>query len=168
MLHVESMIELTYREALRAYWRVYWPSQLLAFGLLFAVETLLVSLSWIWLLFTGVAVSAAALYAFMPRMWSRPYPDFSIAVVRSGDGNEGRMGPAARLQMWGYLWFRQFFGGVFAALLAIPINLALGRVGIQISQPVAHAAGILLIGPLLVKMLIANQFGGFRLEARRG
>jgi hypothetical protein len=40
--------------------------------------------------------------------------------------------------------------------------------GLQLAQWVAALAGVLVIGPILLKMLIGTDFDGFRIEARRG
>jgi len=163
------MMELTYTQALRAYWRVYWPSQLLGAALLFAAEWFLSSLSWIWLLLIAIFVSAGALYLFVPRICSRPYRGFSIVLVSAATGAaQTRLRGLAHWHIWAFLWWRQFFAGLLAAILAIPLNLLLSRFGLQLNQAVANAAGILVIGPLLLKMLIGTQFAGVRLEARKG
>jgi hypothetical protein len=51
----------------------------------------------------------------------------------------------------------------------MPLNMVLGIIGagIQVAQWVATLAGILVIGPILLKMLIGNQFNDFRIEALR-
>jgi hypothetical protein len=56
---------------------------------------------------------------------------------------------------------------MLASVLAMPLNMALGIMGLRVSQWIAVFAGVLVVGPILMKMLIGNQFAGFRIEARR-
>ena len=66
-----------------------------------------------------------------------------------------------------FLWWRQILAGMFAALLAMPLNALLSIMGLQFANQIAVLAGILVIGPILLKMLIGHEFGAFRIEARR-
>jgi hypothetical protein len=163
----ELPIELTYWEALRAYWRVYWPSQLLALGLMIILGIVMARSFW-WLLLAGVVVGALTFFTYIPRIVSRPYQGFAIVVVDRAGAAGSKLRGAAWLQVFGFLWWRQLGAGLFAALLAMPLNILLGLMGLQVNGWVANAAGILIVGPLLLKMLIGNQFEAFRLEARRG
>jgi hypothetical protein len=57
---------------------------------------------------------------------------------------------------------------LFAVLLAGPLNWILGTMRISVSQWIAVAAGVLIIGPVLLKMSVGHPFATFRLEANRG
>ena len=155
-------LELTYRQAMRAYWRAFWPSQLLATALLLAAE--LTPLSWVWIMLIGIVLSAAALYLFVPRIWSRPYTEFSLEL---GPLKAGAPRVRPHLSVWAFLWWRQFSVGLLASMLVVPVNMLLGRIGVQIHPAIATAGAILAVGPLLLKMLIDNQSAGFLLEAHR-
>jgi hypothetical protein len=49
----------------------------------------------------------------------------------------------------------------------MPLNALLSLMGLQLARWVAILAGVLVIGPILLKMLIGHEFEGFRIEARR-
>jgi len=168
-LEDELPIELSYWEGLRAYWRVYWPMQVVA---VFSVLVLaMVSLRWLsGILFLAVqaVLGAITLFLFVSRICSRPYRGFSLVVVQLATGAAtNRLGIRGRSQVWLFLWWRQFLGGLLASLLALPLNALLILFGLQISQWIAVFAGVLVIGPILLKMLIGYQFEDFRIEARR-
>ena len=58
-------------------------------------------------------------------------------------------------------------GRPFRGSLAGPLNWILGTMRISVSQWIAVAAGVLIIGPVLLKMSIGHPFATFRLEANR-
>jgi hypothetical protein len=49
-----------------------------------------------------------------------------------------------------------------------PLNAALRMIGLAVDQWLGTLAGVLAIGPLLLKMLIDHDFGEFRIEVQRG
>ena len=182
----DSVLEVSYWEALRAYWRVYWPTQVVAFAVIFALSQALlayvrhrreleplsrplpVSLSFV-LLPCALIVSAAALFLFVSRLVSRPYGGFSLVVVATPGGEPGRhLGLGQRGQVWFFLWWRQLAASLLAVLLAAPLNVLLALMGLNLSGGAAVAGGLFIIGPVLVKMLVGNPFPGFSIEARRG
>src|SRR5689334_9503426 len=97
----DDSIDLSYFEALRAYWRVYWPTQLLgALGMALAGGTVFDTL-------VQVLLAAAGLFLFASRLTARPYRGFWM-VVSSNDGEVGpRMTYRQRLGVWAFLWWRQ-------------------------------------------------------------
>ena len=182
----DSALEVTYWEAFRAYWRVYWPVQVVSFVVIFFVSQALLayvthrreidplssplpaSLSVV-LLLCGLIVSAATLFLFVSRLVSRPYSGFSLVVVATQGGEAGRhLRVAQRGQVWFFLWWRQLAASLFAVLLAAPLNVLLALMGLNVSGGVAVAGGLFIIGPVLVKMLVGNPFADFSIEARRG
>jgi hypothetical protein len=72
-----------------------------------------------------------------------------------------------RLDVWAFLWWRQLVAGALTAVLSAPLNSVLATMGIKVSEWIAAAAGILVIGPILLKMLIGHPLGGFQLLAVR-
>jgi len=166
-------IELSYWESLRAFWRFYWPTQVVGSIALFILAkvsrparpdaayavTLLAAL---------IAIPAVALFLFVPRIFSRPYRGFSVVAVALASGETTRKLPARlRLRVWLFLWWRQILASIVAAILTMPLNIFLGIMGLHLSQWVAVFAGVLVVGPILMKMLIGTEFDDFRIEARR-
>lgn len=77
----DSSIELSYLEALRAFWRLYWPTQLfIGIGIALAEGTMFD-------IVVQIVLSAVGLFLFVPRIAARPYRGFSI-VVSSDGGTE--------------------------------------------------------------------------------
>lgn len=163
-------IELSYWESLRAYWRIYWPTQLLGLIFLFALAMFSpVGAESPLQIVLMIPFAGIALYLFVPRTFSRPYRGFSLVVVDSITGITGqKLTMRWRLNVCFFLWWRQFVAGLFASLLAGPLNIVLSIMGWHVERWVADLGGILIIGPILLKMLIGNEFGEFRIEARRG
>jgi hypothetical protein len=165
----ELPIELSYWESLRAYWRVYWPTQTVGLLLVFPIQMFPE------LLGTGLLLVAVefvfgwvSLFLFVPRISSRPYRGFSLAVVALDSGaTTGKLRMGQRTQIAFFLWWRQMLAGGFAALLAMPLNSLLAIMGLKVAPWVAMLAVVLVVGPILLKMLIGHQFDEFRLEARR-
>jgi len=171
-------IELSYWEALRAFWRIYWPTQLVSSVLIFALafaaaltqprgarpSELAVILSGA----VQIAIGAAAYFLFVPRVCSRPYGGFALVLVSFPSGEiTTRMRGRVRIQVWFFLWWRLIVAGLLAGVMAMPLNAILGIMGVHCSPWIAIFAVILGVGPILLKMLIGQQFKEFRLEARR-
>jgi hypothetical protein len=166
---IDTDVELSYWEGLRAYWRIYWPAQVagMALTFLFAVvhSGRTAALTAIELL---VLVGAAALFVLVPRIYSRPYRGFALVVLEPAlDTPGGKLSAAQRVHVWWFLWWRQLVAGVIATFLAMPTNIVLGIMGLHISGWIVGLAGVLIIGPILMKMLIGNPFEDFRIEVRR-
>ena len=104
----DSSIDLSYFEALLAYWRVYWPTQLLiGLGLALAGGTLFDTV-------VQVFLAGVGLFLFASRITARPYKGFSI-VVSSENGEAGpRMTYRQRLDVWFFLWWRQLVASAVA------------------------------------------------------
>lgn len=120
------------------------------------------------LLAVQIAFNAVWLFLFLPRICGRAYRGFLLIVVEiATGGTTTKLTPRRRAQATIFLWWRQILAGMFAALLAGPLNMLLGTMGIQVGQWIAVFAGVLIIGPILLKMLIGNSFDDFRIEARR-
>lgn len=182
-----SAIEPTYWEALRAYWRIYWPTQL------FAIVANPIFVSGIWLRFSGeihtfnlqslssvtqvalqFVLGAIGLFIFIHRCLSSPFHGFSISVIRDSDGSALRkIDLGQRFSLWFYLFWRQILAGLLAGFLSMPLNVLVSLVGlrtvfgINIAYWISTLGVILAVGPLLLKMMIGNPFEGFHLEVRR-
>ncbi len=166
--HEELPIDLCYWEGLRAYWRVYWPAQAVAAAFMFVFMMISLRMSGLLALVLSVVLGAATLFLFVPRICSRPYRGFSLVVVElATGGNTQRLRIRGRSQVWWFLWWRQVVAGLLASLLSMLLNMLLSLFGIQLAQWIAVFAGVLVIGPILLKMLIGHQFEGFRIEAWR-
>ena len=100
--------------------------------------------------------------------FSRPYRGFSLVSVELATGSATkRLRVRWRFHVWVFLWWRQILAGMIASVLSMPLNILLAIMGLQVAQWVAVFAGILVVGPILVKMLIGHEFGEFRIEVRR-
>jgi hypothetical protein len=169
----ELPIELTYWEVLRVYWRVYWPGQVAAVlaSFFFAIIWLGAThhaASGLLITVLQIPLAAATLFLFVPRICSRPYRGFCLVVIdlESG-GTSQKLRGGRRKRVWLFLWWRQFVAAWFASMLALPLNAMLIMMGLQLQQLILAFAGVLVVGPILLKMLIGNQFDDFRIEARR-
>jgi hypothetical protein len=80
---------------------------------------------------------------------------------------EHRMSLRQRMDIWAFLWWRQLIAGLLAGILSGPLNVLLSLLGLHITQWIVAASGVLVIGPILVKMLIGEPFGSFQLIAKR-
>jgi hypothetical protein len=169
----ESPLEVSYWEALRAYWRVYWPAQVIALLFLVAETRALVEFHrrsmaplpaspWV-----ELVVTAVTLFFFVSRLVSHAYRGFSLVTVSAAGETGHRLRLGQRAQVWYFLWWRQLAAGLAAMVLAAPLNVLLALMGFRISQQVATVAGLFIIGPILVKMLVGYPFPAFSIEARR-
>jgi hypothetical protein len=85
-------IELSYWESLRAYWRTYWPTQvvglLFAFGFgMIAPAVALGEMGRVIVTVMQIPLGAVALFLFAPRICSRPYRGFSLVKVDDWRGD---------------------------------------------------------------------------------
>ncbi len=179
-----SNIELSYGEALRAYWRIYWPAQLFGIvgylpfawlqvpGHVYALR--LSTLTQPERLLLQMVLSAVGLFLFVHRLLSAPFRGFSIHAIADPLGEtKFRLNLHRRAQVWLFLWWRQLIAGLLAGLLAAPLNVLLSLIGlravfgISVAFWVSTLGVILGIGPILLKMLIGHQFSDFRLEVKR-
>ena len=171
--------DLSWEEALRAYWRVYWPAQLL---------TAIAYLRFIRfrgdivyrfqpssnvLFVLQMVLFAIGLFLFVSRLYD-PFEKFSLVLV---DGNAvampRRLELSQRARIWIFLYWRQIAAGFIVVLLSAALNTLFGLIGLRAVYGLNPAflvslpAGILMIGPILMKMLIAHTFPGFHMEVRR-
>lgn len=110
---------------------------------------------------------AITLFLFTARLLSRPYQGFSLVIVRDAQAAAGmRMTLEERWHVVFFLWWRQLAAGLISMVMALPLNALLFIMGIRITSEIGYTAGIFVIGPILIKMLVGHQFKGFRLEAQ--
>jgi hypothetical protein len=159
--NADRTIELSYLEALRDYWRVYWPLQL------FSALALVVPEQSLFEVLVPFVLAGVGLYLFVGRIVSRSYRGFSIRVSSDDGTVRQRLTRRERLDVWAFLWWRQLVASLLGGLLSAPLNALLSLFGIRVTQWIAVAAGVLVIGPILLKMLIGHRFGTFQLLARR-
>lgn len=122
-----------------------------------------------WGFLLGVVVSVNALWLVLPRIWNKPYRGFAIAIVSPYAG--GPIRKLAGLQRLNLLWaivWRQWVAGLLAAFASAPLGAIIGMMGLRMPVAVFWLAGVLAIGPIIMKMIIGMQFAGFTLEVRRG
>jgi hypothetical protein len=108
------------------------------------------------------------LYAFVGLIVSRPYRRFSILVLQTrSQKTTNHFSSMERLDVAAFLWWRQMVAGAIARALAVLLNLLLGATGANAMMGIGVAAGVLVVGPILLKMLIGHPFGDFMLVAKR-
>jgi hypothetical protein len=157
----DTEIELSYFEALRAYWRVYWPSLILV----------LIGAS---VLYSGTGLDAVVssllwnigLFLFVSRITARPYRGFSVALREVPDGEiRRRMAMNERLNVFASLWWKQLIPiGVASVLATLLGGLGLDPLATTLFLQIAI---VLLIGPMLLKSLIVDPFETFQLFVSR-
>ncbi len=172
-------IEISYWEALRAYWRIYWPAQLFSISGSLAVGWSLTAVlgpgytrqllaqGFVQILIQFILM-ALGLFLFVHRLVSRPFARFALcAIVSPSEEAVRRLTIRRRAEVWLFLWWRQLAAGLLASLLAGPLNVLLGLFGVNVAPWIAMLGGILIIGPILLKMVVGHQFSDFRLEVKR-
>jgi hypothetical protein len=164
-------LEISYWEALRAWWRVYWPTQLLSGAVLVVFRAWLftyinamraanplqasvperyASVGIFLLNFFTVAI---CVWLFLPRVIDRPYRGFFLVTCAAPDESGPRFTMRQRNEAWFFVWWRQLAGGLITLLLAAPLNMILGTMRINASTWVGAAAGLFAIGPIVMKLL---------------
>jgi hypothetical protein len=105
---IDTDVELSYWEGLRAYWRIYWPAQVAAMAFAFVFAMVHSGR-------TGAAtalalqalIGATALFVLVPRIYSRPYRGFALVVLApAADTPGGKLSAAQRARVWWFLWWR--------------------------------------------------------------
>ena len=179
-----SSIELSYWEALRAYWRIYWPTQLFGFvgyssfvwlqvpGRAYRLQ--LTGLTPTGQILLQIVLATIGLFLFVRRILSSSFRNFLIlGITDSVEETKFKLNLRRRNQIWFFLWWRQLVAGLFAIILAAPLNVLLSLIGLRavfgtsVAFWVSTLGTILAIGPILLKMLIGHQFSDFRLEVKR-
>jgi len=168
----ELPIDLSYWESLRAFWRLYWPMQVVGALVAFALAMISPGSSSdvaLLMLVLQIALTGGLMFLFVPRICGRPYRGFALVVVDVATGATTRKFSFRRRgRATLFLWWRQILASMFASLLAMPLNAVLSMIaGPQVTRWIAVFAAVLVVGPILLKMLIGYQFDDFRIEARR-
>lgn len=180
---VRDPLEISYWEAFRAWWRIYWPTQLisLVFQIGYSKLTLAAINRWqsdhpletfpgyqylgVVTIALTVILSAACLWLFTPRIFTRAYRGFHV-VACVGTDEVRRFTPTQRLALSFFVWWRQLAGGLLAMVLAMPLNTLLGTMQINASSLVGGLAGLFAIGPIIIKMLVGSVVGGMEIQTR--
>jgi hypothetical protein len=157
----DRAIELSYFEALRAYWRVYWPSLILvligATALRSGTELDVFVPSLLWTI---------GLVLFVSRITARPYRGFSVGLreIPSGEIKQ-RMGMSERLDVFAFLWWKQLIALGVATIGALVLReLGLNPLAAAL---ILQVGIVLLIGPILLKSMIIDPFETFQIFVRR-
>jgi hypothetical protein len=175
-------LEISYWEALRAWWRIYWPIQVLTIVPLAVLSRSLAANINAWraehplqrspleVHLTTVltfVMGVVCLWLFTPRILERPYRGFSLVTCAAPGESGSKLTVRQRTELWFFVWWRQLAGALLALLLAMPLNMMLGTMGINASSVIAGALGLFAIGPIIMKMLVGHPLTGFQIEARR-
>jgi hypothetical protein len=179
-------MELTYVEALQAYWSIYWPSQLFSIftnpvfvlGLWFRISSstyffTMSSLSPFLQFALQFTLGALGLFLYVHRAFGS-FHGFSIFIIEEPNGSAvSKLNLKRRAHVWFYLFSRQIVAGIAAAILALPLNVLLSLIGLRsifgldIGFWISTLGVILAVGPILLKMLISCPFEGFHIEVQR-
>ena len=176
-----SVVDVSYREALRVWWRAWCPVLLIGI-LLWLSLSLFAGRALVPLGVASLVGLSAALFLLVPRLVSGRYRDFSLVVVAAPSGPAiGRLRPSQQARVWFFLWWRHLAASLLAGSGAAFLFTVLlfGVPGFDLfSRALAVAAGLLIIGlvvlhvlvvgPVLVKMLVGHPFAEFLIEVRRG
>ena len=165
----ERPMELGYLDALAVYWRMYWPTQLAGFAWGIGYDKLIrahFALSvLLWLLLT-MAINVGVLWLAVPRIWGKPYRrGFDLAVAPAGGGSHLTSGQRGAL-FFAILW-RQFAIGMVASLPAALLAALAGALRLALPPYFYLFVMMLAFGPMIVKLVCAMPFSGFRLLVRR-
>jgi len=179
-----SPIDLSYVEAMVAFWRIYWPAQL--FGIAAYLPTMFsfqVSGNTYMLNTGGLSAtaqfllqagsSAVGLFLFTHRFLSSPFRTFSVQLLSASAIQTNKLNLRQRVKISSFLWWRQIVAGFAAAILAGPLNILLSLIGlravlgINIGFWISILATVLAAGPIILKMLIGHEFKDFRFEVTR-
>jgi hypothetical protein len=170
---------------LRAWWRIYWPIQIVAAILLIIVGRWQMGAINQWRFdhpleaspleraplkyvsaVVGPAIAAACLWLFTSRILGRAFRGFRL-VACGPAGEIPKLNFRQRVRLKFFVWWRYFAGGLLASLLAAPLNMMMATMGIASPSAVSALASLFAIGPVVMKMLVGSQLQDFRLEAWR-
>lgn len=162
-------VELGYLDALAVYWRIYWPPQFVGLAWGIGYEKLIrahIALSvLLWLLLT-IIINVGVLWLAVPRIWGKPYRrGFLVAVAREGGG--AHLTSRQRGALFFAILWRQFAIGMVASLPAALLAALLGALRLVLPPYFYLFVMVLAFGPLIVKLVCAMPFSGFRLVVRR-
>ena len=158
-------LEVSYWEALRAWWRIYWPTQLVSIGLMAVFSRWLLRIvnqsraehplepsaleGYLSILTVGggFLMGAVCLWFFAPRILGRAYRGFRL--VACFEASEiPKLTVRQRNELWFFVWWRQLAGGLLVVLLSMPLNMMLGTMNINAAPQIAAAAGLFGVGPI--------------------
>lgn len=176
--------EITYWESLRAWWRIYWPTQLLSIAPVafsawlaanldaFAVRPFQTSpgesnlaLLWIFTAVLTLLLNAACVWLFLPRIFGRPYQDFLLVACETPGGCASGLTSRQRTALWLFVWWRCLAGGLLALVLVMAFLMLAGKAGDMIVA-ILPVTGLFAIGPMIMKMLVGQTLAGLQVEAR--
>lgn len=122
-----------------------------------------------------VFLFALGLFLFVHRMISSPYREFRLRAVNRDTRNDiDKLSLRIRANVWFYLYWRYLASGLLLILLGAPLNVLISLIGLRAIFGIPTGlwintlAYVFVIGPVLVKMLVAHSFAQFQLEASRG
>ncbi len=118
------------------------------------------------LTWANVLAGAICLWLFTTRILGHPYRGFRIAAFGAAE-EISKLSAAQRMRLRFFVWWRYYAGTLLAALLAGPLNMMLGTMGISAALLIAPAAALFATGPVVMKMLVGSELLDFRIEARR-
>ena|SRR5579872_5305906 len=173
-----SSIDITYWEALRSYWRIYWPAQLLSLVAYFPFiligvrgQIITLHLSPPGHVLALVVLGTLGFLLYVHRMLS-PFRRFSIEIVPSHQGSTA-LTVRRRTQLWLFVASRQIVGLIVALLMLAPTNILLSLIGLRailgvgLSSMLTALSLVFVVGPITIKMLIGHDFSDFTLEVKR-
>jgi hypothetical protein len=170
-------VELTYREALAAFWRICWTATLFVISAMFASGAGAVALfgaarvvpllnTWLCQTLLQNLWIAVSLWLFVPLLLRWPYRGFRL-VVQTDSDEASRFTFSQRSHVANFIFWRSLGAGIVGQILLMPINILLGIMQIPAGPYLAVILSILVVGPLIIRLLIGHPFTSFRVEVRR-
>jgi hypothetical protein len=181
-------MEVTYFEALAAFWTVFWPSVVFAVFVFYAVMSSQVSYA-AFVTLRGLlrdgssrlvllnGLTGVGLFAFWPQFtnWTGRWIGhrFKIDIVSGPADRAGhpKLTFLLRLRVWFFIFWRIEVALIAGYALATVVNVILLMFAVPSNAAVAEviaAIGVMfLAGPLILKLLVGNEFGNCRVMVQR-
>jgi hypothetical protein len=161
-------LELSYSEALRVFWRIAWPAAFagaIVWEVLIAPYTL--TRSSLHKLFLVVMLVGFAVFLFLNRMVAS-YHGFALHIVSSSTlSAPSPLGLYERFRFWSFFFGALVVGNLLLWFAAGPLNIILSLMRIHLELPIELAGNVLVLGPLVVKMMVGRDFGGYSMNVLR-
>jgi hypothetical protein len=153
--------ELSYWETLRAWWPIYWPSQVIALLVFGCGQWLRVGTIYSGAL--SILIGTLVLWLLTPRVLGRA--DAGFHIVACGPAGEIPEVDGSRQTHLRFFVCSRFIAALLVAgLFIVPLNRLLGTLSASL---IAALTALFAIGPVVMTMLVGSQIQDFRVEARR-
>ena len=163
---------MTYPETLRCAWRLTWPLAILA-TLSYYVAIAGIKRGYLpnpitfpYLFTAFIILNSSATFFLLPGLVKRRFRGFSL-IVSDGSSDYADVPLKMRTRMWAWIVTRETLACAIGWFLLGPLALVLSLIGVHQNGLVLVLAFTFGVRPLMVKLLVENDFSGFHLELRR-